>query len=439
MNKVTGIRQFNNERSFAIVLENGRSIAFTLHGARANVIQFNGGVVEEIFRNNFEADLELKLSDLDRDIDWSPEHFFANQAALHSTYFTLGKSIWHYLTKNHFDVSSPEVRWRIFEETLSQLEKPAYYILSKEGLISFSLLPDENTVKTFFDPIEAINEFFHQRISTSAFQTEKTSLLSQVNGKLKQALSYLEKNQQKSVELDGDQHYSQWADLIMANLHAIKQGTEIVELENFYDNQNSISIKLKKELSPQKNAEVFYRKGKNQVIEIKTLKDSIARKEREIVQLNDLRDSILQANQLAQLKQLSLSVVRQVPDKQKTLALPYHENEFKGFKIWVGKNAAANDILTLKHSHKEDLWLHAKDVAGSHVLIKHQAGKPFPKDVIEYAAGLAAYHSKRKNESLCPVAFTPKKFVRKRKGDPAGAVVVEREEVILAEPVQPIK
>ena len=108
-------------------------------------------------------------------------------------------------------------------------------------------------------------------------------------------------------------------------------------------------------------------------------------------------------------------------------------------EIFPGRNAEANDKLTLKYSYKDDLWLHAKDVAGSHVLIKYQSGKKFPKDVIEYAAGLAAYNSKRKNESLCPVAYTPKKFVRKRKGDPAGMVVVEREEVILVEPLDPNK
>jgi predicted ribosome quality control (RQC) complex YloA/Tae2 family protein len=114
--------------------------------------------------------------------------------------------------------------------------------------------------------------------------------------------------------------------------------------------------------------------------------------------------------------------------------LPYHEFEFQGFKIWVGKNAISNDQLTLKYSHKEDLWLHARDVAGSHVIIKYQSGKPFPKTVIERAAQLAAYNSKRKTDTLCPVAYTPRKYVRKRKGDPAGAVIVEREEVIMVEP-----
>jgi predicted ribosome quality control (RQC) complex YloA/Tae2 family protein len=120
--------------------------------------------------------------------------------------------------------------------------------------------------------------------------------------------------------------------------------------------------------------------------------------------------------------------------EKQEIVLPYHAVEFNGYHIWIGKNAKANDILTLKYAFKEDLWLHAKDVPGSHVVIKYKAGKNFPKDVIERGAQLAAYYSKRKNETLCPVAVTSKKFVRKRKGDPAGAVVVEREEVIMVEP-----
>ena len=104
----------------------------------------------------------------------------------------------------------------------------------------------------------------------------------------------------------------------------------------------------------------------------------------------------------------------------------------------MGKNAQANDTLTQKFGYKEDLWLHAKDVSGSHVLIKHQAGKNFPRDVIEFAASLAAYNSKRRNESLCPVIVTPKKYVRKRKGDPAGAVVVEREKVMMVVPLKSV-
>lgn len=115
--------------------------------------------------------------------------------------------------------------------------------------------------------------------------------------------------------------------------------------------------------------------------------------------------------------------------------LPYREFVYRGFRIWIGKDAASNDLLTQKHAHKDDLWLHARDVSGSHVVVKHQAGKQFSKDVTERAAQIAAFYSKRKNETLCPVTVTHKKFVRKRKGDPPGTVVVEREKVVMVSPL----
>ena len=100
----------------------------------------------------------------------------------------------------------------------------------------------------------------------------------------------------------------------------------------------------------------------------------------------------------------------------------------------LGKNAKANDELTLKVARKNDLWLHAKDVAGSHVIIRQKPGQNYPKHIIEKAASIAAANSKRKTDTLCPVIFTEKKFVRKIKGAPAGQVIVEKEEVVMVKP-----
>ena len=88
----------------------------------------------------------------------------------------------------------------------------------------------------------------------------------------------------------------------------------------------------------------------------------------------------------------------------------------------------------LQRTFKDDLWLHAKDVSGSHVIIKYKSEAKPSSEIKEKAAQLAAYFSKRKSDSLCPVVITPRKFVRKRKGDPPGAVVVEKEEVLLVVP-----
>ena len=105
-----------------------------------------------------------------------------------------------------------------------------------------------------------------------------------------------------------------------------------------------------------------------------------------------------------------------------------------GTTILIGKNAKSNDTLLNTYSKKEDLWLHVKDTPGSHVIIKCTNSNIFPIEIIEKAAQLAAHYSKRKSETLVPVSYTPRKYVRKRKGDPPGMVRVDREKVILVTP-----
>jgi predicted ribosome quality control (RQC) complex YloA/Tae2 family protein len=112
----------------------------------------------------------------------------------------------------------------------------------------------------------------------------------------------------------------------------------------------------------------------------------------------------------------------------------FKHTEYEGYVILIGKNAKNNDLLTKKYTYKDDLWLHARDVAGSHVVVKYKAGKKFPNSVIERAAQIAAWYSKRRNETLCPVIVIPKKFVRKPKGLPDGEVILDKEEVVMVEP-----
>jgi predicted ribosome quality control (RQC) complex YloA/Tae2 family protein len=272
------------------------------------------------------------------------------------------------------------------------------------------------------------------RMQTHALDSEKLRASSILREKEKQAENYISKNQPLLDELLHDTHYQLWGDLIMAHLHLIKKGTEWVTLDNYHEPGNAVTIKLKKDITPQKNAEVFYRKGRNQKIEIDKLSEAISEKKVLLTKLQSLRNEIDSMNSVQEIQsalEKSGFTKSQQPD---AIRLPYREREYKGFIIRIGKSATDNDELTLKYSHKDDLWLHAKDVSGSHVIIKQQSGKEFPKDVIERAAELAAFYSKRKGESLCPVAITQKKYVRKRKGDPAGAVVVEKEKVILVEP-----
>ncbi len=115
----------------------------------------------------------------------------------------------------------------------------------------------------------------------------------------------------------------------------------------------------------------------------------------------------------------------------------YFEASAGSYDIWIGKNARSNDKL-LQLSHKEDLWLHARGVGGSHVIIRMNNNQEYPSpEVIEKAASFAAYNSKLKGSDLVPVIYTKRKFVRKPKGAAPGLVKVDREEVIMVKPEHP--
>jgi predicted ribosome quality control (RQC) complex YloA/Tae2 family protein len=109
-----------------------------------------------------------------------------------------------------------------------------------------------------------------------------------------------------------------------------------------------------------------------------------------------------------------------------------------GFQVWAGKSGENNDLLSTRHTAKNDLWFHARGVGGSHVVLKVGTGKgEVSKQAIEQAAAIAAYYCKMKKSKLVPVAMCEGKYVRKPKGVPAGTVTLEREKTLFVEPGLP--
>ncbi len=433
--RVRAVHQFENERSFTLQLTNEFDLLFKMHGNRSNLVLFQQGVAKELFKTSMVEDISLDLENLDRNIDWSEENFIKHHTRPEIIYFTFGKPVWRCLNANGFNEQPLHDQWQSILVVRESLEHPDFfYIQEVESKIIFSLLDGGKTIRKFKDPAEAVTEFFHYYSQNESFIREKTSALSILKSRLQAGQNYLKKTQEKLHSLEYDHDYKVWADLIMANLHLISPGLERVLLTDFYHDNRTTEINLKKDLTPQKNAANFYRKAKNQQIEISHLQKLVDAKAKEIESISNQIHEIELEEDLKSLRKLTQQTKLGSKENKQNSALPYREVEFKDFRIWIGKNAQSNDLLTLKYGYKEDLFLHAKDVAGSHVLIKYQPGKNFPRDVVERAAQLAAYYSKRKNDSLCPVVVTPRKFVRKRKGDPAGAVVVAREDVIMVEP-----
>ena len=105
-----------------------------------------------------------------------------------------------------------------------------------------------------------------------------------------------------------------------------------------------------------------------------------------------------------------------------------------GLEIWVGRGAASNDTLTFHESSPRDVWLHARDAAGAHVVLRWSRDEPPPARDLEEAAVLAAWHSKSRGSGLVPVDWTRRKYVRKARGGAPGLVLVQRSETIFVKP-----
>ena len=105
-----------------------------------------------------------------------------------------------------------------------------------------------------------------------------------------------------------------------------------------------------------------------------------------------------------------------------------------GLEIWVGRGAASNDTLTFHESSPRDVWMHARDTSGAHVVLRWSHDEPPPARDLEEAAVLAAWHSKSRGSGLVPVDWTRRKYVRKARGDTPGLVLVQRSETIFVKP-----
>lgn len=430
--KVVSLRQYLNERCFSIHFSNGSALLFKMHGQRSNLILFEpdeaGDLLpEELFHNKQEKDRLLRLENLDRPINQSREAFIAN--GLQATFPTFDR---HMSALISGAGESNEARWEAVQDLLEYLQAPEFYVAADGNHASFSVFPSENDVYQGQNLVEALNEYHYTFSRLYYFEHEKAEAIRQLEKQKHKTERFIRQAEDKLIELELENRYEEIANILMANLQDIPARATSVQLFDFYRNAYT-EIKLKETLNAQKNAEVYYRKSKNHKIEIDKQLEAIAAKQKDIQKINRRIEEIGRQQRLKELRRY-LKTEGLSGKATEAPELPFRRIEIDGFEIWIGKNARSNDLLTQKYAYKEDLWLHARDVSGSHVVIKYRAGKPFPPQVVEKAAQLAAWHSKRRHETLCPVIYTPKKYVRKPKGMPEGAVVVDREQVIMVEP-----
>ncbi|RVU24679.1 DUF814 domain-containing protein [Sandaracinomonas limnophila] len=433
--EVQEVELYENERAFSIHFLGGYKMLFKLFGNRGNVLLFRDDDYQGQFQKKLKKDQEIVISQLSRPIDQSFEAFLANQGEIKSVFPTFAKEVLAYLQDLDFESKDIHGRWGLIEEVLDLQEKGEFKIyLGPKGVV-LSLVP--MTLELLWEgttAIEALNQLFYFHWSIGEFEREKNLIISNLEKRIAKTSLYLQDLEKQQVKRENSISLEEIGHILMANLHAIQEGVTSVTLDDFYRNQ-PIQIKLNAKMSPIQNAENYYRKAKNFNREVEIWQQNWDRKQSELL---IYQRALLDVQEVSTKKGLKpFATYLKVENTSKEIAedLPYAEYECMGWDIWVGKSAKTNDLLTFKHAKKTDFWLHARDVPGSHVIIRNPQNKPIPKPVIERAASLAAYYSKRQHEKLVPVQMASRKYIRKTKDLAAGQVIVEREEVVMVEPL----
>ena len=434
---ITDISLSENDRSFYFHLTHrdgvNRKMLFKMHGNRSNILLFKEGESTIIFRNKLEPDRNLALSDLNKQLDTTFTHF--EEVGGNPVKFipTLGLLPQAYLQERGYTECSDSEKYDAVIQLYEALLNPTYFYVcrySDEPVLS--LFPIGEVLATHSSAIDATSDYGHWFGKFFFNEKEKLVALRAIERWIKLTSQYIEKTEGRIKELEEAIPQEQVADIIMANLHIITRGATEVLLFDFYRN-NDLKVKLNPRYSAQENATNLYRKGKNRAKEVEQLFENLSYRNDKLTTLKaqwELINSIESVKELRKYLKENQLIAKPADEE----ILPYREFIAHGYRIWVGRNSEANDTLIQKFAAKNDIWLHARAVPGSHVIIKIQSNTPVPKPVLEKAAELAAWFSKAKNDSLCPVIYTPRKFVRKVKGSKAGQVMIDKEEVIMVVP-----
>ena len=217
-----------------------------------------------------------------------------------------------------------------------------------------------------------------------------------------------------------------FADLLSINIYKIEKGMKKVSVENIYDNMKEIEISLDEKKSPRENIEAYYKKYKKLKTADEIIKAELPKIEEEmkyIKQILETIEIITELNELSEIEEelISLGYIRKSKKNKQKLekSKPYVFETDSGALIYVGKNNLQNENLTLKFANKNDIFFHAQDVPGSHVILR---GANLTEDDYKIAGFLAGYYSYFKNEGYANVDYTEKKHIRKAKGTGLGMV-----------------
>jgi len=224
----------------------------------------------------------------------------------------------------------------------------------------------------------------------------------------------------------------------------VAKGAETFTAEDFYDDNKPMKIVLDPLLTVAENAQRYFKQYNKQKRTFAALQEQIVKNQEDLSYLDSVAAAMETITDEADIAEIRAELATQGFAKRSTVsknkkvaqaAKPLRYVSSDGFDIYIGKNNTQNDNLTLRMANNNDIWMHTKDIPGSHVIVI-TGGKELPERTILEAANLAAYHSKAKNSTQVPVDYVAKRHVRKPNGAKPGFVIYDSHKTVYVTPVE---
>lgn len=295
----------------------------------------------------------------------------------------------------------------------------------------------------------SLSEFFDRHYSALAEERQFTALANAARKALEQKIS---KSRRLAAKLRDDlashgdaENWKRIGDMLLANASTARREGGVLKITDFYDpNLAEIEIEADRGETPSQAAERFFKKYSKARNAQREIASRLTIVEAELQKLDSQRIRLEAAFAANDPNAVSEFVPGKGTVKTKRTQKSGEASGFArkfvsvdGFEILVGKKAKDNDYLTFREARSNDLWLHAADYPGSHVIVRNPNKKDIPHRTLLEAAELAAFYSQGKKQPKAAVHYTQKKFVNKPRGAAPGLVRLASFKTILVEPKAP--
>lgn len=319
-----------------------------------------------------------------------------------------------------------------FRDFFSQASKP---FLTET---SFSPVPFANRAgEPFASLSDLLDTYYKDKAERDRVKQQASELIRRVENELQKNRHKLKKQEKELLATDNAEEFRQKGELLTTFLHQVPNDQDQVTLDNYYTNQ-PITISLDKALTPSQNAQRYFKRYQKLKEAVKYLTELIEETKATILYLESVETVLNQAGleEIAEIREELIQtgfIRRRQREKIHKRKKPeqYLASDGKTI-IYVGRNNLQNEELTFKMARKEELWFHAKDIPGSHVVI---SGNLNPSDEVKTdAAELAAYFSKGRLSNLVQVDMIEVKKLNKPTGGKPGFVTYTGQKTLRVTP-----